>query len=85
MTEKKARGVGAYKVGSNRLDILVEYIIDELYAVTEQELSRIYPAKNWFDDNFASNLYGMALQLTSQVQTGIVQRRASEITEKEGK
>ena len=87
MTEKKARGVGAYRASSSqeRLEKLVEFVLDEVYDITEHELSKIYPEKNWFDDNFASNLYGIALQLTSSIQTGIVQRRASQITEGEGK
>jgi len=83
---KTARGVGAYRANSQeRLEKLVEHIIDEVYDITTEELSRIYPEKNWFDDNFASNLYGIALQLTASVQQGIVHRRAHEITEGEGK
>ena len=80
---KTAKDVGAYRVDStSRLGKLVDYVIDEIYAITEYELSRIYPEKNWYDDNFGANLFSMALQLTSNIQTEIVMRRAKEVTEK---
>jgi len=82
MTDKVARNIGAYKASSQqRLGELTEYIIDEIYKITEDELTKIYPEKNWYEDNFGANLFALALQISAQVQSGVVLKRANEITE----
>jgi len=80
MIKKTAKNIGPYKAnGQERIEKLVESIIDQIYEITEAELSKIYPEKNWFDDNFASNLFMMACQICSQIQMGTVYRRAEEV------
>jgi len=83
MSEKVARDIGPFKVDAQeRIENLVEYIINQIYEITEHELTKIYPEKNWYEDNFGANLFSLALQVTSQVQSGIVYRRAGEMARK---
>ena len=85
MSNKKSREIGAFKAsGQDRLNKLTEYVIDQIYEITKEELTKIYPEKNWFEDNFASNLFLMALQVCGNIQNDIVQRRAAEVTEGRG-
>ena len=80
MATKTAKDIGPFKADlQERLEQLEKHFIDEIYAITEHELTKIYPEKNWYEDNFASNLFIMALQVCSQIQMGIVHRRAEEV------
>ena len=81
--DKVARDIGAFKAElQERIAKLTEHVIDQIYEITEHELTKIYPEKNWYEDNFGANLFSLTLQVTSQIQVGTVYRRAEQITEK---
>ncbi|MEK0347046.1 MAG: hypothetical protein QQN44_01795 [Nitrosopumilus sp.] len=81
MTEEKvAKDIGSFPAYTQEsIEKLVESIIDSIYKLTEIELTKIYPEKNWYEDNFASNLFSMALQICGGIQIGMVHRRANEV------
>ena len=79
MIKKTAKDVGPYKAVQERCAELTDHVIDKIYEIVEAELSRIYPEKNWYEDNYASNLFMMTCQICSQIQNGIVQRRVEEV------
>ena len=77
------RNAGVTKAkGQERIHTLVDYVVDQISQITEEEMTKIYPEKNWYDDNFGANLFSFALQVTSQIQLGIVAERAQDIAKK---